>query len=417
MPQQRPQTPGYVRFKFKEVETEVPTWAIGLASTIALLLLSSFGFAYFAKKYPENLLGVVWAGLLGDSTSLTLLVLAVVLLSVAIFFSQKALALGKATPAWLIICLFAAYVGSITAVTAAPTVHLLKLRSPRALQRSDVIHNLKVNERVHYVIRLIPYYQNNKDYLAIGKLTNIGRCCDPTATDPANQACVKDPAPQRCTQQRYVFVADYAELRSLPVLEALSKVGLSTEDVVGVSAIIFPLRGRDLYPANARGVLQIIDNIDREHANDPSSVYRRFEQLSQNIPPAALVEHGVSSYAWQSIGPMYPLYCGVAQIFRCAKPEFSAATRFGRLSRDWHPLGFSRQTEELPCSPAVDLCAVNKGGWDEVVSRQITEQTIARAFLIDNYRLGDIPGRLMIDYDNPREQTIVDIGPIATDQR
>jgi hypothetical protein len=416
---QHSQTPGYVALRFKGVETEVPAWAIGLASAIALLLLAAFGFAYFAQKYPENHLEGIWAGLLEDNTSLSLLILAVGLLSVAIFFSQKAFSLGaKATPAWLLLCLFVTYGGSIIAMAAAPSVRLLKVRSYRPLRRSDVLHNLKVNERVHYAIRLIPYRQDNRDYLGIGKLTNLGRCCDPTATDPANQACLKNPAPQRCTQQRYVFVADYAELRNLPVLEAVSKTGLPTEDVIGVSAIIFPLRGRPLYPANARGVLQIIDSIDREHANDPATVYRRFEQLSQNMPSTLLEDHQIPSYSWSSIRDMYPLYCSLAQTFRCAKPAFSAAGRFGTLSRDWHPLGFSRQTEELPCTPAVDLCAINKNGdWDDVVSRQIKEETIARVFLTDNYPIGDIPGRLMIDYDNPREQTIVDLGSLEADKR
>src|SRR4029077_3925660 len=204
------------------------------------------------------------------------------------------------------------------------------------------------------------------------------------------------------------FVADYSELRNLSVSEAVEKIGLSMDDIVGVSAIIFPITGRPLYPANARGVLQVVSNIDHEHANDPATEYRRFDGLATKIAPSELADHSIPSYGWEQFKQSYLRFCRLAQEFRCAETPYSAATRFGTLSRDWHPLGFARQTKEDPCNSAVDLCSTETAKWDDVVKKQIKEQQIARVFLIDNYAINSIPGRYMVDFDNPKDQKIID---------
>jgi len=396
-------------------EMDAPGWVISIAGVIALAILCMWGYYKFlAPNFPQgNPLARIFSELLEDSTSLTLVILGTILLCAVLYLSNHALRPDvKVTPAWLRVCLVAGFLGSISAFAAAPSVRVLHFRSLRPATRSDVLTHLQSNTRARYVIRLIPYDQASRDYLGIAKLTNLGRCCDPTATDPANQACLKDPDPQRCTQQRYVFVADYAELRGLPVREAVARVGGSMDRVVGVSVMIFPLDGRSLYPANARGLLQVVNMIDHDHASD--SGYTSFELEKKINANVELSDTSIPSYGWERMSDTYSRHCKLAEEFRCATQfghPYSAALRLGNLSRDWHPLGLARQTEEDPCRPKVDHCAVST--WADVVDKQIKEPQIARVFLIDNYPLESLRGRYMIDYDYPSIQTIIDIGDMA----
>jgi len=408
-----PNTSGYQPFHFMGVDTQVPGWAIAIGSVIGLLLHCAWGF--FAVVAPHlNPLAGVFAGL--DGGSAILILVGLLFLLVALFFSQRVLGThARHTPAWLKACLFVSLLGAIADFSAAPFVTTFHVRSQRA-SHAEVLRNLETNARVHYVIRLIPYKESEKDFLSITKLANLGRCCDPASADPANQACVKDPDPQRCTKLRYVFVADYAEVRGLKVSEAVERVGGSLDRAVGVSAIIFPLDERSLYPASARGLLQLVNKLDREHANDAG--YTSFDLEGRGINTRTeLSDTSIPSYSWARTADTYPTQCRVAQEFRCAVQQdrpFSAAFRLGSLSRDWHPLGLARRTEEDPCRPKVDPCALSSTAWADVAARQATEQQIARAFLIDNYPIAGIRGRYMIDYDEPTRQTIPDIGDAAT---
>lgn len=406
---------GYAPFRFMGVDTQVPGWAIAIGSVIGLLLLCAWG--YFAVVAPHISSAAPLAGVLSDldGSSILLLVLGLLLLLLALFFTKKILSLhARTAPTWLKACLFVALVSAVIDLSAAAFMRPLQVKTQRAASRAEVLKNLETNARVHYVIRLIPYDQASKDYLSIAKLTNLGRCCDPASTDPANLACVKDPDPQRCTQQRYVFVADYAEVRGLPVREAIERVGGSLERAVGVSAIIFPLDERSLYPANARGLLQIVDKVDAMHANE--SNYVGFDLKSKLNTQIELSDTSIPSYSWAQAAESYPAHCRLAEQFRCAVHQghpFSAALRIGQLTRDWHPLGLARRTEEDPCRPKIDHCSVSSPAWATVTDQLIKEDQIARAFLIDNYPIASLRGRYMIDYDDPNTQTIADIGAAA----
>jgi hypothetical protein len=60
--------------------------------------------------------------------------------------------------------------------------------------------------------------------------------------------------------QRFTFVADYEELEGYSVNEAVRKLGGQIADSNHVSAIVFP-RKSEIYPANARGLLQVIQRL------------------------------------------------------------------------------------------------------------------------------------------------------------
>ena len=399
--------------KIWELEIPAPGWAISLACVILLAVLSIWSYYQFVAPNlaDGNPVGRVLSSLMDDSVSATVFLLGLALLFAAVFFAHHALRADKSAPIWLKVCLFVAFFGSVTALVASPCMRLHSLRKLAPANHLDVLKNLKDNARVHYVIRLIPYTQASKDYLSIAKLSNLGRCCDPSSSDKANQECLKDPVPQRCTQQQFVFVADYAELRGLKVREAVERIGLSLDRAVGVSAIVFPLDDRRLFPASARGVLQVVHQVDHDHASDPGYKPLEFDTVN---PQQELADVSIASYNWSRASATYPQHCRLAEQFRCASQfgrPYSAASRIGSLSRDWHPLGLARQTLEDPCRPALDHCVISK--WSDVGDQQIREHQIARVFLIDNFPLSALEGRYMIDYDNPTVQSIVDIGESA----
>jgi hypothetical protein len=279
-------------------------------------------------------------------------------------------------------------------LVAGPAVSLLELarEQPQEAGRAtipakQVMQRLRVNAEVRWLARLIPFDPSKHPELSIDRITHLGR-----------------------SDQRFTFVADYAELRGYRVIDAVAKVGGSLRNAERVSAILFPLDGRQLYPANARGLLQVVEAIDRTRGESDQS-YQAFgveDRLNKEERDDLKVLDERNSWAFSRYGQKFGHYCRLAQEFRCDE-KFSARALIGDLSRDWHPLGLSQQ--KLPAS---DPCRNDPEKQCEIHSWEDTHKLApsvgARAFLIENLELSTLAGRMLIDFSAPDQQRIPDLG-------
>ena len=112
------------------------------------------------------------------------------------------------------------------------------------VSKDTALKRLYENTRVGWLIRLIPFDPIRQPELAINALDKLGP-----------------------KTQKFTFVAPYDELRGVTVKDAVRRIGGSYADGMHVSAVIFPLNQADegtdvLYPANARGLLQVVFAIE-----------------------------------------------------------------------------------------------------------------------------------------------------------
>ncbi|MFB9262210.1 hypothetical protein ACFFWD_03335 [Bradyrhizobium erythrophlei] len=89
--------------------------------------------------------------------------------------------------------------------------------------------------------------------------------------------------------------------------------------------------------------------------------------------------------------------------------SYSARAFIGGLNKDWPPWGFVQKASapdrcELPIEKYCEFSDWKKA-WQEY-----RDDYGARAFLIRNLEIKSIPGRIMIDFDQPSEQVVPDIG-------
>ncbi|SEI01772.1 hypothetical protein SAMN02799636_04964 [Methylobacterium sp. 275MFSha3.1] len=239
---------------------------------------------------------------------------------------------------------------------------------------------LQNNERVTWLIRLIPR-KPEENNLGIDQLAKIGK-----------------------DDQKYTFVADYDELRGRTAAEAVRMLGLELNEEDKVSAVIFPVASRKLYPVNARGLLQVISKVEQDPA-----VVEKF-QISRALQPedySALnlekARETPSAYAWENYKDHYQQYCQVAQNFRCSRRD-EVAKLIGDISEDWHPLGFSRLLPASdPCRQTAQLCSIKD--W-KVATRDLLKSFGVRVFLTSNIAIKDIKSRVLIDFDRPSSEKI-----------
>jgi hypothetical protein len=212
--------------------------------------------------------------------------------------------------------------------------------------------------------------------------------------------------------QQFTFVADYQELRGYNVMDAVRMVGLQIRAFEHVSAIIFPLEViKDrLYPANARGILQVVDKVE-DTKDDPEVTIEKtktFDVGSRLTGPEKddLDKYDIGTWAWDSYKKFFNHYCELTDEFN--KGDFSAKHYIGGIEKDWNPLGFSRIRTEQPAeiSASMKICGIHN--WDNVVS-EYSAAFGARTFLIKNREIDKIPRRYMIDFDEPERQVIPDI--------
>lgn len=247
-----------------------------------------------------------------------------------------------------------------------------------------VLENLQNNARVTWLIRLIPYRPGTSDDLNVDSLQYLG-----------------------LKGQQYTFVADYDELKGDRVSDAISKVGGSLEPNEHVSAIIFPLNGRPLFPASARGLLQVVAILDGE-PQATGAVYRPFAEMKDIGTDAQkdLGDRDISSWSWASYGPrFYEQYCHLAQDLRCSQDQFTALSFIGGLNSDWDPLGFSfRVPPRAVCSTPEKEAQCSITSWTG--SRQYIGAIGVRAFLVQNVSLASLENRRLIDFADPANQVI-----------
>ena len=143
-------------------------------------------------------------------------------------------------PRWAKWGLFVSLISGMLFSAAGPSLALFYVSKNvlRKMPVEEAFAHLEANEEVKWLIRLISYNANEEPGLGIDKLARLG--------------------PE---EQLYSFVADYEELAGYTVKEAYEKTGQKYIGGNRVSAIIFPLR-TSLYPANARGLLKVIKEVE-----------------------------------------------------------------------------------------------------------------------------------------------------------
>jgi hypothetical protein len=257
---------------------------------------------------------------------------------------------------------------------------LTHLQTARQISAAESFLRLKSNARVRYVVRIVPYDpQENQDKLSVGKIKNLGS----PGTD-------------------FVFVGDYEELRNYTVKQAIYKLGGTVSGLQHIKAtvIIFPLDNRMLYPANARGLLQVISIIDKKHKSEPA--YQPFQFTPDQTE--VLNSTQIESYAWKNIRDHFEEYKALSTQFR--SNNFGAAEYMGKIENDWQPEGYA-QVEGLNSSdldtPDFELDAAN--GQHLTVKRYG-----ARVFLIANMQVSDIDDVIICGFSNLDHGLIPDVG-------
>jgi len=290
--------------------------------------------------------------------------------------------------------IFLVYAFTLMAIAfsvAGPAYSLLEARydlrhnvdTDKIESKSEALANLKVNKFAGWLVRLVPYDPAKEPSLSIAHLETLGR-----------------------PGLKYVFVTDYNELRGYSVADAVRKVGGRFERPKHVSAIIFPKYGNALYPANALGVLQVIKNIQSDEALQSAHVFDLAKNLKDPLPgPNANGALPLSTWSFEQYKPYYHNYCMAVQNFRCG--DFAEASLISLLDGDWHPLGFSKITNNGICNPdAFEEC--NISDWDKAAPKLLPTFG-ARAFLIKNLNISEIAGRYLVDFDDPENEKIPDL--------
>lgn len=240
---------------------------------------------------------------------------------------------------------------------------------PERIPAQGAVSRLSDNTFVRCVIRFVAYNKNTEPGLARDKLRYIGR-----------------------EEHRFVFVADYHELQGYPVQQAVYKTGLSLSDKTNVTIIAFPLHLRSLYPANARGVLQVVAEVDKQE-NSRDNNYAEFLFSAYLTPEAINDLRNVSanSWAWRSYKEYYYLYEGAVSALLVG--SYGAAKFIGDISEDWSGLGYSRLTRS-------DAGPPGRIEWkDSFNDDVIYEDFGARAFLIKNQELSSISDLYIKEFD------------------
>ena len=257
----------------------------------------------------------------------------------------------------------------------------------KVVDASESYKRLLENGRVDWLVRLI-VYSGAEPGLKIQNLKSLGKA-----------------------GQSFTFVADYEEMRGRKVTEATRLMGTTLEPGQKVSAIIFPRKGRKLIPANARGLLQAIADIESTMTADDGQKLEIRQTLSSDALAALDLDdekQPISAWAWDNYKEFYWEYCKLAQRFRCkSDTQYAARAKLGELNDDWHPLGFSCREPVFanPCNPASVDKFCDFRSTDEEWNR-ISANYGVRVFFIRNEDLDTLDGRMLIDFDAPDEEYI-----------
>jgi hypothetical protein len=254
---------------------------------------------------------------------------------------------------------------------------------PGALSPAEAFDDLVANAPVERLVRLIAYDSATAGQLSIDHLKMLGP-----------------------PHEQYVFVADYNELKGYTVEQAIAKLGGQYQPGTAFSAIIFPVGQREVVPASSRGLLQVIELVDRSNKGQPDYTAA---DLGIRLSPddfAALAIRDRASWDWQHFAPYYRTY--TATVAQLRREKCSAFGHIGQLDADWQSLGYA-EVERGRDLPAPDFTL-------ELDGKPLRAARFgARALLVANEEIDSIAGRVLIDFQNPREERIPLFGEAASE--
>lgn len=270
--------------------------------------------------------------------------------------------------------------------SAAGPIFALKYVSDspiKRISREISLENLQNNEKIKWLIRLIPYDPNREPDLSVSKLIKIG--------------------PNDIT---YTFVGSYQELKGYKVEEAVAMIGGKIQPGQHVSAIIFSVSGNyPIIPANARGLLQSIKDTEDENGDRISNKFIK-ERVLNESQLSNLRSRDTISWGFKNYQHHYREYCLLAHKFRC-ETVFDAKNFFSDIGPDWHPLGAAVNAEIDACDYGPEYCKIND--WAQA-KNSMKDKFGARVFLIRNLEIAKLRNRYLIDFENPAVQLIPEIG-------
>jgi hypothetical protein len=330
-------------------------------------------------------LSKVFALVTSTTASSLISLIGLLLILVSILIGIVAVTKPQNMQPWHKWMLFVALIGGMAFSAAGPSLALFNITEnliPR-VPKDQALDNLAENARIGWLIRLIPFDPNKEAFLSIDNLKTLG---------PA--------------KQRFTFVAPYNELKGISVKDAITSVGGTYSEGQHVSAIIFPLPlNETLYPANARGLLQVVSIVENDLPTG-KFLLKDTNELD-NADRVDLENKAIWSWRYGNYKNRYAKYCRLTHKLRCNK-DYAARPYIGGLNYDWHPLGVSQSVTSDPCALSVDeLCA--SADWKKQ-KESLVKNFGSRVFLLRNMDIKDIPGRLLIDFNNPQYQRIPEIG-------
>jgi hypothetical protein len=163
-----------------------------------------------------------------------------------------------------------------------------------------------------------------------------------------------------------------------------------------------------IYPANARGLLQVVSEVEKNIDSESEGKFLLKQGGGLDASDREDLNHlEIYSWRWDNYKQRYPQYCQLAHEFRCER-SYMARSQIGGLYKDWHPFGLSQREQRNPC----DLTAQNfcsKSDWDEQ-RKELLSHFGSRAFFVRNHPLTEIGDRYLIEFGDPSNQVIPDIG-------
>ena len=206
---------------------------------------------------------------------------------------------------------------------------------------------------------------------------------------------------------RFTFVGSYEELKGRKVSEVLDLVGQSLRSREHVSAIIFSASPEEypIIPANARGLLQVISDVEQDNSANISHPLLPLGALSDRERSDLASRDEIGSWAFSAYRPYFRSYCEKAHVFRCSA-TYDVKRYISAINSDWHPIGAAVHYRESPCRSA-EYCSID--AWDRIKERYFGDFG-ARIFFIPNVEIDKLHDRYLIDFENPTEQLIPEIG-------
>lgn len=284
------------------------------------------------------------------------------------------------------VLLFCSLIGGILFSAAGPGLAIFRTSPTPSEQitKQAAFERLQQNSKVGWLIRFVAY--NGADpQLAVGNLEKLGP-----------------------PKQLFSFVDDYEELAGYTVNDAIEMTGAKTGK--RISAMLFPLpNDLDLYPANARGVLQVILEVERRKDIEIQKPFLEGQNVLTKDDLKELEHIEIPTYRVENFRDQYHRYCQLAEQYRCDK-SYSAHAYIGELANDWHPLGFARRnTGESSCQPAAIQSACEFSDWN-TSQKTLFSNFGRRVFFIRNLSVQEIASRMLIDYPDPANRIIPYLG-------